>query len=209
MEVSRPTPLGMMPFSRVAGAVDLAAPAHAAPLHACGGAGSCRSCSGGGGGSPGVSTAAIQTLAAAAPPVTIRGARDGPDITLSNGIKVRRMAVGNARVTERELHEAIRGILVLPVADQRLIARAGIPVELVPTAALEGGILGATTILQSSAGGWSPSLVRVAVRSPLSNQGTGRERIGEIVQHELGHVRAVLLGQDRSEHAAERYALMH
>lgn len=208
MEVSRPTPLGMMPFSRVAGAVDLAAPANAAPLHACGGAGSCRSCSGGGG-SGGVSAGAMQTLAAAAPPVTIRGARDGPDITLSNGIKVRRMTVGNARVTERELHEAIRGILVLPVADQRLIARAGIPVELVPTSALEGGILGATTILQSSAGGWSPSLVRVAVRSPLSNQGNGRERIGEIVQHELGHVRAVLLGQDRSEQAAERYALMH
>lgn len=141
--------------------------------------------------------------------VQVRGAPDGADLQLPSGIRVRRTAVGAAHVTATELQQALMGIAMLPATHQALIARSGIVIELVPVAALENGILGATSIEQSPGGPWMPTLVRVAVRSPLSAAGTGRTAVGEIAQHELGHVIAVLTGQDRSEAAAERYALTH
>lgn len=144
---------------------------------------------------------------------TTRGEPDGPDIVLESGIVVRKRRVGDSRVTSRELFDAIRGIQLLPMADQQRIAAARLPVDLLPITQLgrgpSGGPILGSTAIEAAGGGWTPSLVRVVVRSPLSSDPGSREAIGEIVQHELGHVLAVLTGQDRSEAAAERYALMH
>jgi hypothetical protein len=141
--------------------------------------------------------------------VMVRGTREGPDYVLPSGVRIRCMTIGGAHVTTRELQEALQGVAQLPLADQQLVARAGVAIELVPVAALENGILGATAVDELSNGSLQPQLIRVVVRSPLSNRGTGRERIGEIVQHEVGHVVSVLRTQDRSEQAAEAYAAAH
>ena len=69
--------------------------------------------------------------------------------------------------------------------------------------------LTADSSIEGANGVWTPTLVRVCVRSPLSANPGAREAVGEIVQHELGHVVAVLTGQDRSEAAAERYAITY
>lgn len=143
----------------------------------------------------------------------IRGDADGSDVVLPGGVIVRRRRVGAARVSDRELLDAARGVMMLPAADQQRIARAGVPIELLPVASLGVGNLGGpilgSTAIEGSGGTWTPTLVRVVVRSPLSSNPGTREAIGEIVQHELGHVNAVLTGQDRSEQAAERYALLN
>jgi len=133
----------------------------------------------------------------------IHGDPDGPPARLPSGIVVHRRSIGGRRVSTSEFLQAVRGIQLLPRADQLAIARAGVPVYLVPSTLLENTLLGATTIVQPTEGApWRPTLVRVAVSA--GRQGT--EATGEIVQHELGHVLAVLNGQDRSEAAAERYA---
>lgn len=148
-------------------------------------------------------------LGAPAMPLTIRGVQDGRELVLPSGVRLRRMTLAGAHVTERELMDVARAVMILPAQHQAMIARSGVAVELVPVAALEGGILGATSIEQDGGGPWRPTLVRVAVRSPLSQAGSPRETIGEIAQHEIGHVLAVLTGQDRGEAAAERYAMTH
>ena len=141
----------------------------------------------------------------------VRGSSDGPDIVLPTGVRIRRTIIAGMRVNWAEVMQAVQGVQALPVAHQQLMARTGAVIELVPVAGLEltaGGqpMLGATTIDRAPMSDtWRASLVRVAVRSPRSVPGT-RESIGEIVQHEIGHVLAVLSGQDRGEDAAERYA---
>jgi hypothetical protein len=111
--------------------------------------------------------------------------------------------VPQAGVSRSELAQALAGIAQLPVADQRLLAASGIPVELWPVAGLEDSLLGATTIIQNNENSrWQPTRVRIAVRSGYQ----GPQAIGEIVQHEIGHVISVLRNQDRSEEAAIAYA---
>jgi hypothetical protein len=134
------------------------------------------------------------------------GASDGPAIRLPNGIVIQRRRLGRARVSQQDLLDVLRAIQQLPAADQNLIAQSGITLMLVPVAGLEGGLLGATTIVQDVEGSpWRPTVVRVAV----SAHRRGSETTGEIVQHELGHVVSVLTNQDRSEEAAEKYARNH
>jgi hypothetical protein len=106
-------------------------------------------------------------------------------------------------VTASEMRQAVAALKLLPGVDLALVAKHGIKIHLYPVSGLEDGLLGATTIVQDSAGGrWKPTNIRVAVRSGL----TGTESIGEIVQHEFGHAISVLRDQDRTEDAAIAYA---
>ena len=109
---------------------------------------------------------------------------------------------GGRKVRAKDLAAARAAIAKLPTADRVLLARYGLRVELVGTSALEQGMLGATSIVRDSSDRWVPIQIRVATRS----QGTGRDSLAEVVQHEIGHAISVLRGQDRSEDAAEAYA---
>jgi hypothetical protein len=148
---------------------------------------------------------------AAAAPVEVDGVQDGPDLVLPSGVRIRRKRVGMFSVTQAELQQAVRGVQLLPLQHQLVIARAGIPIELLPIAHLEQvsgtsePVLGATAVVQDSSGAWIPTRVRVAVRSPLAAVNR-MNSIGEVTQHEIGHALAVLGNQDRSEEAAIRYA---
>ena len=136
----------------------------------------------------------------------LHGVPDGAPFKRPSGILIYRRAVGNAHVTQTELLAAARGISALPLEHQRAIAQAGIPVLLLPTAALEQGLLGATSIVQQeTTSQWRPTMVRIAVRANRS----GIETTPEITQHELGHVMSVLQRQDLSEAAAQAYARGH
>ena len=149
--------------------------------------------------------------AAAAPPLEVDGVADGPDLVLPSGVRIRRKRVGMFSVTQAELQQAVRGVQLLPLQHQLVIARAGIPIELLPIAQLEQvsgtsqPVLGATAVVQDTNGAWIPTRIRVAVRSPLAST-NGMNTIGEVTQHEIGHAIAVLGNQDRSEEAAHRYA---
>lgn len=135
--------------------------------------------------------------------VELHGDADGPPTRLPTGVLVQRRRIGDRRVSTAEFLQAVRGISLLPKQHQQALARAGVPIYLVPSAGLEDGLLGATTIVQDTDGSnWRPTLVRVAV----SANRRGTEATAEIAQHEIGHVIAVLTGQDRSEAAAEAYA---
>lgn len=114
-------------------------------------------------------------------------------------------ASGRARVSAGEQRRARAAIAMLPAADRALLARHGLRVELVPTKALEDGMLGATSIERDSEGRWAPTSIRVASRIT----GKGAESLGEVIQHEIGHALAVLREQDRSEDAAHDYARAH
>lgn len=141
-------------------------------------------------------------------PGELHGEQDGPPVVLRSGIIVELRRVGDKHVSTQELLSIVGGINRLPLADQHLIAQAGIPIRLLPTAGLEAAssgkmMLGATTILESSTPGrWSPTVVRVATQTDR----TGAEATSEVIQHELGHVVSVLRYGDQSELAAERYA---
>lgn len=152
-----------------------------------------------------------QAAAAAAAPVEVDGVQDGPDLVLPSGVRIRRKRVGMFSVSQAELQQAIRGVQLLPLQHQLVIARSGIPIELLPIAQLEQvsgtsqPVLGATAVVQDGSGAWIPTRIRIAVRSPLAT--TNRlNSIGEVTQHEIGHALAVLGNQDRSEDAAHRYA---
>lgn len=133
----------------------------------------------------------------------LHGEPDGAPAKLPSGVLVYRRRLGERRVGNAEFLQACRGLAQLPTAHQQALARAGVPVYLVPSAGLEDGLLGATTIVQDTDGAaWRPTLVRVAVQAGRD----GAESTPEILQHEVGHVIAVLTGQDRSEAAAESYA---
>jgi hypothetical protein len=148
--------------------------------------------------------------AAAAPP-EVDGIQEGPDVVLASGVHIRRKRVGMFSVSQSELAQAIRGVQLLPLQHQLIIARAGIPIELLPIEHLEQvegttqPVLGATAVVHDSSGAWIPTRIRAAVRSPLAAQNPINS-IGEVVQHEIGHAIAVLGHQDRSEEAAIRYA---
>ncbi len=135
----------------------------------------------------------------------VRGAVDGAPILLPSGIVIQRRSLGRRRVTRQQLADAIRGIQMLPLADQQRVARLGVRVNLVPVATLEDTLLGATAIEQDQSGRWHPTAVRVAVAAGLG----GHEATAEIVQHELGHVLSVTRDQNLSEEAAEAYARSH
>lgn len=105
-------------------------------------------------------------------------------------------------VRTSELGAARAAVAKLPAADRALLARHGLRVQLVPTRALEDGMLGATSIVRGRDGRWSPTAIRVASRL----DGRGAESLAEVVQHEVGHALAVLRRQDRSEDAAHAYA---
>jgi hypothetical protein len=101
-----------------------------------------------------------------------------------------------------ELRAVRAAIAKLPAADRALLTRHGLRVQLVPTASLEDGMWGATSIERAASGRWTPTEIRVASRI----RGTGVESLAEVVQHEIGHAISVLRSQDRSEDAAGRYA---
>lgn len=151
------------------------------------------------------------TGGASAAPLEADGAQEGPDVVLPSGVRIRRKRVGMFSVTQSELAQAIRGVQLLPLQHQLVIARAGIPIELLPIAQLEQvtgtsqPVLGATAVVQDGRGAWIPTRIRAAVRSPLAGQNPINS-IAEVVQHEIGHAIAVLGNQDRSEEAAMRYA---
>lgn len=140
----------------------------------------------------------------------VHGVPDGPDYVLPSGVRIRRSRIGGRRVSDEKLLQAIRGVQLMPMAHQQLIARLGVPVLLVPTQRLEqvagttSPILGATSISHDGQT-WRPTMVRIATDSPISERG-GVHAIDEVTQHELGHVLSVVTTQDRSEQAATRYA---
>lgn len=124
----------------------------------------------------------------------------------ARGVLVVPDRAGSAAVTQNEMSQAVTALQLLPAADLALVASRGIAIHLVPTAGLEDGLLGATTVIQDGAGSpWRPTVIRVAVRAGLS----GTESVREIVQHEFGHAVSVLRRQDRSEAGAIRYAQRH
>jgi hypothetical protein len=107
-----------------------------------------------------------------------------------------------ASVTSSQLRDAQRAVAQLPAADRALLAKHGLRVQLVAARSLEDGMLGATSIVRTADGRWTPTSIRVASRIT----GRGAESLAEVVQHEGGHALAVLREQDRSEDAAHAYA---
>ncbi|MCW2974097.1 MAG: hypothetical protein JWN72_2370 [Thermoleophilia bacterium] len=136
--------------------------------------------------------------------------RDGPVIVLPSGVRLQRESVNGIRVTDAQLQQAILGVLQLPLADQQLMARSGVVIELLPTVTLNGGKqLGATNVGQDFFGTWIPSSMKVTVGSSTEIARLGVDAIAETVQHEIGHVISVITRQDQSEEAAIRYAATH
>lgn len=153
----------------------------------------------------------LHAPAPAMQPAEVLGEPDGPDLVLPSGVRIRRKRIGGHVVSQAELLQAIRGVQLLPLQHQLVIARAGIPIELLPLRNLEQvagttePVLGATAVAQDASGTWIPTRIRVAVRSPEANVNVANA-IGEVTQHEIGHAIAVLGSQDRSEETAIRYA---
>jgi hypothetical protein len=136
----------------------------------------------------------------------IEGTIDGPDVLLPSGVRIRRKRIGAVRVGQSELQQAIAAVQLLPINHQQLIARLGIPIELVPVAQLEQmshttePVVGATLIQGDDGRDW-PKKIRIA-----AYQSSHNSRLGEAVQHEIGHAIAVVANQDTSEQTAIRYA---
>lgn len=136
----------------------------------------------------------------------INGPADGPDVVLATGVRIRRKRIGSSRVGDAELQQAIRGVQALPVAHQMLIARLGLPIELVPVVQLEriagttDPVVGATLIVGPD-GSAKPAKIRIA-----AYQAHLKSSVTEATQHEIGHAIAVVANQDMSEDTAIRYA---
>lgn len=139
------------------------------------------------------------------------GTPDGPDVVLPTGVRIRRMRIGTHRVTAAALQQAIRGITLLPVSHQRVLAQLGLPIELIPADQLEHlpgatmPVIGGTGVGESLTGRLLVTHIRVVTESPYAALG-GVNSIRETTQHEIGHALAVVGRQDRSEAAAIRYA---
>jgi hypothetical protein len=139
----------------------------------------------------------------------IRGDADGPDYILPSGVRVRRTHIGQFRVTDAELQQALRGIQMLPLADQQLVASLGIPIQLLPVAHLEqvegtvDPVVGAT-LVTGDPGRGKPVSIRIAAHMAQLPNSTAQ--VQEAVQHEIGHTVSVVRRQDRSEAAAIAYA---
>lgn len=181
-------------------------PTAASPRHACGGGGRGGACScgsgavsGGGAGQPSSITSGAQIPALA----------DGPILVLPSGVRIRREIVGGARVSDAQLQQAMLGVQQLPAADQALMARSGVVIELLPIVSLNGGRQVGATNVEDIDGRWVPTSMRVTVGSSAAIPRTGIDTIAETVQHEIGHVLSVMTRQDRSEAAAIRYAATH
>jgi hypothetical protein len=126
--------------------------------------------------------------------------------TSARALLVAAPSTGKSKVRAAE-RAAVEGALAkLPAADRALLAKHRLKVELVPKAALEDGMLGATTVHRERDGTWVPTRIRVASR--LSDR-SGMNSLAEVAQHEVGHALAVLRRQDRTEDAAEAYARRH
>ncbi|MCW2920788.1 MAG: hypothetical protein JWL76_662 [Thermoleophilia bacterium] len=139
-------------------------------------------------------------------PPEIDGVVDGADVVLATGVHIRRKRIGSARVGDAELQQAIRGVQALPVSHQILIARLGLPIELIPVVQLErvigttDPVVGATRITGPD-GGLRPGKIRIAAYQSHVNSS-----VTECTQHEIGHAIAVTASQDTSEETAIRYA---
>ncbi len=139
-------------------------------------------------------------------PAEIGGTPDGPDVVLASGVHVRRLRIGANTVGAQQLQQAIQGIAALPLAHQQLLARLGIPVELVPVTQLErvtgatAPVVGATRVI-GAAGNAHAERLRIA-----AYQAAVGTSVVEATQHEIGHVVAVTTQQDLSEETAIRYA---
>ena len=142
----------------------------------------------------------------AADPPEIAGVPDGPDLLLPSGVRIRKKRIADRVVGNLQVEQAVRAVQLLPLADQQLLARLGIPVELVPVTQLErlasatAPVVGAT-LITSLAGTSRAERLRIAAYQ--SQVGTS---LAEAIQHEIGHVVAVTTRQDTSEDAAIRYA---
>jgi hypothetical protein len=134
---------------------------------------------------------------------------DGPIYVLPNGVRIRRESVGGARVSDAQLQQAMLGVAQLPAADQALMARSGVVIELLPVVSLNGGRQVGATNVESINGRWVPTSMKVTVGANAAVPRTGIDTISETVQHEIGHVLSVMTRQDRSEDAAIRYAATH
>ncbi|MEO6867773.1 MAG: hypothetical protein ABI200_07105 [Gaiellales bacterium] len=154
-----------------------------------------------------VARAASASLSEALP-AEVSGTTDGPDLLLPTGVRLRRMHVDGQRVTSSQLRQAIRGVQMLPIQDQQLIARLGIVIELLPVRHLEqisgtsDPVVGATTVMGPPGNGRA-TRIRIAMQM---GQLQHKTKISDVVKHEIGHVMAVTAHQDRSEQAAEAYA---
>lgn len=162
----------------------------------------------GGGGAVASGVAQPRESSAVAVPATLDGEADGPDVVLASGVRIRRLRIGAFRVPDARVWEAIRAVQLLPVQDQVALARTGIAVELLPLRNLEqvagtiDPVIGATTI-DGPLGKGVPTRLRIAADSAALNR---RASVTEAVQHEIGHVLAVMTRQDRSEATAIAYA---
>ncbi len=152
---------------------------------------------------------ATRTSHFGATPQQVRGQQDGPDLMLPSGVRIRRQRIGGVRVTQAQVLQAIRGIQLLPLQHQQLIARLGLAIELVPLRFLEQ-VAGATepvvgsTLIDGPVGRGRPTSIRIA--SYMEDLGRKDTTVHEAVQHEIGHALAVSSAQDRSEQTARRYA---
>jgi len=104
---------------------------------------------------------------------------------------------------EAQVREALQRV---PEADRRILVDRGIDIELVPDEVLPDGNIGATTIVSDAGDGgpWRPTAVRIAALGTAPG-----EQPADIALHEIGHVVSVVRHQDRSEAAAEDYALRY
>lgn len=139
-------------------------------------------------------------------PPELSGSPDGADLVLPSGIHVRKLRMGSLRVGNLQLQQAIRGIQLLPLAHQQLIASLGIPIELLPVTQLErvtgttDPVVGATRVTGPD-GRARPERIRIA-----AFQSQVGSSVTEAVQHEIGHAVSVVTTQDTSEAAAIAYA---
>lgn len=150
------------------------------------------------------------TAAGAAAPPEVAGVPVAPDMVLPSGIRLRMHDVAGVRPTRAAVRDAIRGILQLPEADQRLIASLKVPVELIPVTHLEAlpgttaPVVGATRIHGPDG---SARVARIRIAS--QQESMGWTTVEECVQHELGHVVGVTRFQNLTEAFAEGYAVRH
>ena len=135
----------------------------------------------------------------------VRGEADGPAYRLPSGLLIQRRRVGTHRISEAELGVIAQSLQRLPAAHQQLLARMGITVELLPLAALEGGIVGSTELRQQGDGSWRPWLVRIAMHSGRG----GNLHPAEVAQHEVGHVVGMVQHGNDTEEYANQYAQRH
>jgi hypothetical protein len=139
------------------------------------------------------------------PAVSLSAGHGAQKLGDAAGVQIIPDAVNGATITQGQMDTVVAALEQLPPADIALVAAHHVAIHLDPVSGLQGGLLGATTVLKSAAGTWYPTVIHVAADAGLS----GVDSLGEIVQHEFGHAVSVLRHQDRSEAAAIKYAASH